>query len=234
MAAASLPAVAMLAAVGAGGFVAPAPAAAAVPGREPPGRCCATTWPGPRPTCTRRVTTVAGRRPLTRVRTVLPVLGHARSADGRTWVHVALPGRRTAARAGSPPTGRGPRRRDGASPQARGARVTVYYSAMLSGGSGRSSVRARRARRGATSSSRRPSHSVRGTPAVPTPWPPAHAPKCFRSSMVPRPDRSARDGQSPGQRARDRRVTGCVRLGTRAITWLARRIGAGVPLTVGR
>lgn len=27
---------------------------------------------------------------------------------------------------------------------------------------------------------------------------------------------------------------GCVRLGTRAITWLARRIGAGVPLTIMR
>ena len=27
---------------------------------------------------------------------------------------------------------------------------------------------------------------------------------------------------------------GCVRLGTRAITWLARRIGSGVPLTIAR
>lgn len=27
---------------------------------------------------------------------------------------------------------------------------------------------------------------------------------------------------------------GCIRLSTRAITWLARRIGAGVPLTIGR
>ena len=27
---------------------------------------------------------------------------------------------------------------------------------------------------------------------------------------------------------------GCIRLGTRAITWLARRIGAGVPLTITR
>jgi lipoprotein-anchoring transpeptidase ErfK/SrfK len=27
---------------------------------------------------------------------------------------------------------------------------------------------------------------------------------------------------------------GCVRLGTSAITWLARRIGAGVPLTIRR
>jgi lipoprotein-anchoring transpeptidase ErfK/SrfK len=27
---------------------------------------------------------------------------------------------------------------------------------------------------------------------------------------------------------------GCIRLRTRAITWLARRIGAGVPLTIKR
>jgi len=37
--------------------------------------------------------TVASRRPLTGVRTVLPVLGNATSRTGRTWVDVRLPGR---------------------------------------------------------------------------------------------------------------------------------------------
>ena len=40
-----------------------------------------------------RIETIPARRPLTRVRTVLPVLGHATSKDGRTWTRVRLPGR---------------------------------------------------------------------------------------------------------------------------------------------
>ena len=39
-----------------------------------------------------RIESVKARRPLTRVRTVLPVLGHARRG-GKSWVHVRLPGR---------------------------------------------------------------------------------------------------------------------------------------------
>src|SRR3954471_1355781 len=41
----------------------------------------------------RRIGWVAGRRPLTHVRTVLPVLGRAKGARGGAWVHVRLPGR---------------------------------------------------------------------------------------------------------------------------------------------
>ena len=41
----------------------------------------------------RLIETVAGRRPLTRVRTVLPVIGRRRAADGSTWLRVRLPGR---------------------------------------------------------------------------------------------------------------------------------------------
>ena len=40
-----------------------------------------------------RIETIPARRPLTRVRTVLPVLGHATSGNGRKWTRVRLPGR---------------------------------------------------------------------------------------------------------------------------------------------
>jgi hypothetical protein len=40
-----------------------------------------------------RMATVGSRRPLTGVRSVLPVLGHATDRHGRTWVDVRLPGR---------------------------------------------------------------------------------------------------------------------------------------------
>jgi lipoprotein-anchoring transpeptidase ErfK/SrfK len=41
----------------------------------------------------RLLETVAVRRPLTGVRTVLPVIGRRRAADGSTWLRVRLPGR---------------------------------------------------------------------------------------------------------------------------------------------
>ena len=41
----------------------------------------------------RLIETVAVRRPLTGVRTVLPVIGRRRAADGSTWLRVRLPGR---------------------------------------------------------------------------------------------------------------------------------------------
>ncbi len=47
-----------------------------------------------RPSVTaQRLETVAARRPLTRVRTVLPVLDETKDAEGRGWVQVRLPGR---------------------------------------------------------------------------------------------------------------------------------------------
>jgi lipoprotein-anchoring transpeptidase ErfK/SrfK len=41
----------------------------------------------------RRLTTVAARRPITGIRTVLPVLGQRTARDGRVWQQVLLPGR---------------------------------------------------------------------------------------------------------------------------------------------
>ena len=44
-------------------------------------------------TQSRVIEPVAAVRPLTKVRTVLPVMGTVRGEDGNRWVHVRLPGR---------------------------------------------------------------------------------------------------------------------------------------------
>ena len=76
-------------------LVAPAQASAATgPGYEPlvvlMDTHVARTGPGTRFS---RIESVAARRPLTNVRTLLPVLRRTRSRDGRAWVRVRLPGR---------------------------------------------------------------------------------------------------------------------------------------------
>lgn len=229
-------AVALLAAVCAGVFVAPAPAKA-VPGRQPLVALLRDHVARSSPDVhARRIATVAGRRPLTRVRTVLPVLGRARSTDGRAWVHVALPGR---------PNGRlGWIAADRTRPTSTGwriavklgaRRVTVYYFGHA--------VRRFRA--------------VVGAPSTPTPrghffieealslgardaGGPFALATSARSEVLQEfdggPGQIALHGTDnlPGSVLGTASSHGCVRLGTRAITWLARRIGAGVPLTVGR
>jgi lipoprotein-anchoring transpeptidase ErfK/SrfK len=229
-------AVAVLVAVCAGGFVAPAPAGAAVPGRQALVVLLrdhvARTAPDVH---ARRITTVAGRRPLTRVRTVLPVLGLSTSADGRAWVHVALPGRpngRTGwiAAERTRPTSTGWR-----IAVKLGARsVTVYYFGHA--------VRRFRAVVGAPST-RTPRGHFFIEEAVSLSARDAGGPYALATSA--RSEVLQEFDGGPGQIAlhgtdnlRGSLGTasshGCVRLSTRAITWLARRIGAGVPLTVGR
>jgi len=181
----------------------------------------------------RRITTVSARRPLTRVRTILPVLGRATSSVGGAWVHVRLPGR---------PNGRsgwisaeGTRRastewRLALSLSAR--QVTVYRDGRV----------ARRFR------------AVVGTPATPTPRGKFFIEEAVRlsSGVAGGPFALATSARSeilqefnggPGQIALhgtrglqgapgSAASHGCVRLSTRAITWLARRLGGGVPLTI--
>ena len=178
------------------------------------------------------IASVAARRPLTRVRTVLPVLGAAN--DDAAWVRVRLPGR---------PNGRaGWIRTEGTRPtetewhlrlKLSTRRVTAYRDGAV--------VRRFRA--------------VIGADATPTP-----AGRFFVEEAVALGGRrggpfalatSARSDVlqefegGPGQIALhgtrglagalgSASSHGCVRLGTRAITWLARRIGGGVPLTVVR
>jgi L,D-transpeptidase-like protein len=183
----------------------------------------------------RAVQTVHGRRPLTRVRTVLPVLGSATSSSGREWLHVRLPGR--------PNSHTGwilaeATRRE-ATPwsihlQLSSRVVTVYQYGSV--------VRRFRA--------------VIGTRSTPTPQgrffveeavalPPGSPGGPYALALSARSAVLQEFAGGPGQTALHgtrglygRRGTaashGCVRLGTRAIRWLARRINAGVPLHVER
>jgi lipoprotein-anchoring transpeptidase ErfK/SrfK len=176
---------------------------------------------------------VQARRPITEIRTVLPVLGHRTGRDGVRWLHVRLPGR---------PNGRTGwiRRRATVSSQTSwhvvvntsSRRVTVY----------RHSRRARVFK------------AVVGKPSTPTP-----AGEFFVEEAIQLPARavgapfalalSARSNVlqefegGPGQIALHglRNVGGtlgtaashgCVRLDTGAMRWLVARIGPGAPVTI--
>lgn len=176
-----------------------------------------------------RIEYVAARRPLTGVRTVLPVLGHAHN---RSWVRVRLPGR---------PNGhagwiRSAHTRRTATPwrlslDVSTRRVTVHHGGRV----------------------KRRFRAVVGTAATPTPRGryfveeavalPGHAGGPFalatsaRSNVLQEfaggPGQIALHGTdglagSPGSAASH----GCIRLRTGTIVWLARRIGSGVPLTI--
>jgi lipoprotein-anchoring transpeptidase ErfK/SrfK len=183
----------------------------------------------------RRIATVSGRRPLTHVRTVLPELRRTTGPDGRSWVHVALPGRpngitgwiRTAR---TRSTSTAWRIRVDLSDR----RVVVFQFGQV--------VR------------RLP--AVVGAPATPTPrghffieealrLGPQSAGGPFALATSARSDVLQEFDGGPGQIALHGRhylyeplgtasSHGCIRLGTPAITWLAERIGAGVPLTIRR
>ena len=183
----------------------------------------------------RRIEFVSARRPLTRVQTVLPVIGGAIGSDGTPWLHVRLPGR---------PSGRkGWIRSNQTRPTATewhisvklsDRRVTVYHG-------GRAKRRFR---------------AVVGKRSTPTP-----RGQFFIEEAVALSSKSAGSpfalaasarshvlqeyGGGPGQIALHgtRNISGalgtavshgCIRLSTRAITWLARRIGSGTPLTITR
>jgi lipoprotein-anchoring transpeptidase ErfK/SrfK len=183
----------------------------------------------------RALESVAARRPLTRVRTVLPVIGTRRSATGRSWLHVRLPGR---------PSGHtGWIRAVQTRPSATEWHLSVDLSARR--------VTVRRDGR-----VERRFTAVIGTASTPTPrgrffieegvaTPVGHPGGPFalatsaRSSVLQEfaggPGQIALHGSAglagaPGTAASH----GCIRLSTSAITWLARRIGGGVPLTIGR
>lgn len=182
-----------------------------------------------------QIESVASRRPLTRVRTVLPVLGRASSRQGGSWLHVRLPGRPNGHK-GWISTNR-TRLRSSAwriLVKLSTRRVTVYR-----GGHARRHFRA-----------------VVGKFSTPTP----RGAFFIEEALALAPDEtggpfalatSARSNVfqefegGPGQIGihGTNNLTGalgtaashgCIRLGTRAITWLARRIGAGVPLTITR
>ena len=182
-----------------------------------------------------RVEFVPARRPLTRVRTVLPVLGEATSKTGGAWLRVLLPGR---------PNGHGgwisAKRTKRSSTEWRilvdlsARRVTVYRADRV----------------------RRQFRAVVGSPSTPTPrgrffieealaLSPYDAGGPFALATSARsyvlrefeggPGQVALHGTANLSGAPGSAVShGCIRLRTRAITWMARRIGGGVPLTIVR
>lgn len=182
-----------------------------------------------------RVETVSARRPLTRVRTVLPVLGRASSPKTGSWLRVRLPGR---------PNGHGGwistnRTRQTSTPWRLRVALSTRRVTVFRGGQVRRQFRV-----------------VIGKPSTPTPRgaffiEEALALSSYQTGGPFALATSARSnvfqefeggpGQigihgtnnlsgAPGSAASH----GCIRLRPRAITWLARRIGAGVPLTVTR
>ncbi|HYI99712.1 MAG TPA: L,D-transpeptidase [Thermoleophilaceae bacterium] len=177
----------------------------------------------------RRVEYVPARRPLTAVRTVLPVLGHAHA---RRWVRVRLPGR---------PNGhagwiRTAHTRHTSTPWRLSLDVSARRVTVLYGGQTKRRFRA-----------------VVGTPATPTPPGryfveegvalPGHVGGPFALATSARSNVLQEFEGGPGQIALHGTAGlagalgsaashGCIRLGTGAIVWLARRVGGGVPLTI--
>ncbi len=174
---------------------------------------------------------VAGRRPLTRVPTVLPVLGH--SGRGDSWLRVRLPGR--------------PNSHTGWI-AAKGTRATVTEWRIFV------SLSARRVTVTRSGRTVRRFRAVVGKPSTPTPRGAFFVEEALALSSheAGGPYALATSARSnvlhefdggPGQIALHGTDNltgtlgtavshGCVRLGTHAITWLARRVGAGVPVTV--
>jgi hypothetical protein len=181
-----------------------------------------------------RIEFVSALRPLTGVRTVLPVLGRATSRGGKAWVRVRLPGR---------PNGHagwiaaGQTRRTSTewrlSLDLSARLLTVFHG-------GRTDRRLR---------------VVVGKPSTPTPRGSFFVEESMTLSFqVGGPFALATSARSnvlqefeggPGQIALHgtndlsgalgtAASHGCIRLGPPDITWLARRIGGGVPLTILR
>jgi lipoprotein-anchoring transpeptidase ErfK/SrfK len=181
----------------------------------------------------RPIEAVAGRRPLTAVRTVLPVLGRGGRDDA--WVRVRLPGR---------PNGHSgwistDRTRATTTPWR--IRVALVTRRVIVFDEGRAVRRF---------------PAIVGKPSTPTPrgsffveeplsLSPYESGAPFALATSARSDALQEFDGGPGQialhgtgnlpgRLGTAVSHGCVRLGRAAITWLARRIGAGVPVSIGR
>ena len=229
--------VTLLLAAGVGVIATPAQAAAPkVPASQPLVALMDGHIARSRPDVTaRRIESVSPRRPLTRIRTVLPVLDRATSRDGRSWVQVRLPGR--------------PNAHEGWIPTAETKRTSTAWHIVLDVSSRRVTVYndGRVSRR---------YRAVVGAPSTPTPigrffieealelsgidaGNPYALATSARSNVLQEfaggPGQIALHGTNglsgaPGTAASH----GCIRLSTAAITWLAQRIGSGVPLTIVR
>jgi lipoprotein-anchoring transpeptidase ErfK/SrfK len=179
------------------------------------------------------VATLAARRPLTHSRTVVPVVATATSARGHRWLQVRVPGRATRHLGWIQAT----HTRESSTPWAIFVHLSARSVAVFDGG-----VRVRRFR------------AVVGAPATPTPrgqffveegvalargepGAPFALATSARSSVLQEfdggPGQIALHGTDGLSGALGTAAShGCVRLSSTAITWMARRIGAGVPVTV--
>lgn len=183
----------------------------------------------------RRIETVPARSPLTRVPTVLPAFGYKTSEAGDSWVHVRLPGRpnghkgwilATKTTATSTPwhlalklsTRRLSVYRDG--------RVVRRFNVVV----GKPSTPTPRGRFFIEEALSLSSHHAGSPFALAT-----SARSNVLQSFEGGPGQIALHGTrglsgAPGSAASH----GCIRLSTANITWLAQRIGGGIPLTVTR
>jgi lipoprotein-anchoring transpeptidase ErfK/SrfK len=186
----------------------------------------------------RPLATVIDERPITLVRTTLPVLKEANDANGRAWLRVRLPGR-VFDRKTPPPTGW-----ITASDTRRGQ--TAWHLVV--------DVDARRVVVYHDGARKRSFRVIVGKPSTPTPrgkyfieetmrLPAGHvgAPFALAASARSRvfwsfmggPGQVALHGvKNVGGRMGTAVSNGCVRMTSDAIVWLAQRIKAGVPLTI--
>ncbi len=182
-----------------------------------------------------RIEAVAARRPLTQARTVLPVLGHRSSDKTGSWLRVRLPGR---------PNGHAGwisvnRTRQTSTPWQLRIKLSTRRLTVYRGGHVRRQFRV-----------------VIGKPSTPTPrgaffieeglaLSPYETGGPFALATSARSNVFQEFEGGPGQigihgtnnlsgAPGSASSHGCIRLRTQAITWVARRIGAGVPLTVTR
>jgi lipoprotein-anchoring transpeptidase ErfK/SrfK len=182
-----------------------------------------------------RVESVAARRPLTRARTVLPILARASSRKGGSWLQVRLPGR--------------PNSHKGWISTNRTRLTSTYWRIAVK-------LSTRRLTVYLGGSARRHFRVVVGKPSTPTPrgvffieealalssyeaGGPFALATSARSNVFQEfeggPGQIGIHGTNNLSGAPGTAVShGCIRLGTHAITWLARRVGAGVPLRITR
>jgi lipoprotein-anchoring transpeptidase ErfK/SrfK len=184
---------------------------------------------------TGRIETVAARRPLTRARTVLPVLARASSRQTGSWLQVRLPGR--------------PNSHKGWISTNRTRLTSTYWRIAVK-------LSTRRLTVYLGGSVRRHFRVVVGKPSTPTPrgaffieealaLSPYEAGGPYALATSARSNVFQEFDGGPGQigihgtnnlsgEPGTAVSHGCIRLDTQAITWLARRVGAGVPLTIER
>jgi lipoprotein-anchoring transpeptidase ErfK/SrfK len=183
----------------------------------------------------RRSESVRARRPITGVRTVLPVIGDTVSDDGQSWLHVRLPGR--------------PNGHKGWIPANRTRLASTAWHILIK-------LSARRVIVYQNGRAERRFRAVVGKPSTPTPRgrffieealtvSPRYAGGPFALATSARSPVLQEFEGGPGQIALHGTDNlsgalgtaashGCIRFDTPAITWLAERIGSGVPLTITR